>query len=259
MSRTTFLVLLAGSLLTATAWAADDAFTGKWKLDPEKSVMTDQMKVDSLGGNKWALNFSGDNVETVIADGTDQPGLYGSTVSITVGEPNTMTVVRKKDGRMWVKGVWTLSADGSTLHDDFTGYQPDGSTQHLDYLYKRDGGGAGFSGTWVSISEKRDKGFEVEIRPFEEDGLSFDNKGSGMITSVKFDGKEYPSSGANAVEGYMTSATRVDAHTLHVTHTLKGKVLDTQEMVVSPDGKTITISVNQKGRSKPNVLVFERE
>ena len=259
MTKRTIFLLLASGILTGTAWAADDPFTGKWKLDPEKSVMTDQMKVTAIGGNKWELNFSGDNVETIVADGTDQPGLFGSTVSITVGGPNLMTVVRKKNGHMWVKGVWTLSADGSTLHDDFTGYQPDGSTSRLDYLYKRSGGGSGFSGTWESVSEKRDKGFEVEIGTFEGDGLAFDNKGSGMITSVKFDGKEYPSSGANAVDGYTTSGTRGDAHTLHLEHKLKGKVLDAQEATVSDDGKTMTIQVKQPGRNKPDVLVFERE
>lgn len=259
MAMRDVLLLLAGSLLVGNVWAADDPFAGKWKLNPEKSVMTDQMKVTAIGENKWELNFSGDNVETIVADGTDQPGLFGSTVSITVGGPDTMTIVRKKDGHMWVKGVWTLSGDGSTLHDDFTGYQPDGTTSHLDYLYKRIGGGTGFSATWESVSEKRDKGFEVEIGKFEGDGLSIDNKASGMITSVKFDGKEYPSSGANAVEGYTTSGTRDDPHKLRLEHKLKGKLLDTQDAMVSDDGKTMTIQVKQPGRDKPNVMVFERE
>ena len=48
-----------------------------------------------------ALDFGG-GVETIVADGTDQPGLSGTTVSITVGGPDAWKIVRKKDGRTLV-------------------------------------------------------------------------------------------------------------------------------------------------------------
>jgi hypothetical protein len=42
------------------------------------------MRVESAGPNKYNLIFSGDNVETVVADGTDQPALFGTTLAIIV-------------------------------------------------------------------------------------------------------------------------------------------------------------------------------
>jgi len=44
-----------------------------------------------------------------------------------------------------------------------------------------------------------------------------------------------------------------------VTDKISGKVRDTQEVGVSADGKTLTITVHIPGRSEPNVQVFERE
>jgi hypothetical protein len=35
--------------------------------------------------------------------------------------------------------------------------------------------------------------------------------------------------------------------------------MDTQEIVLSGDGKTLTITVRFAGREKPNVLVFARQ
>ena len=54
--------------------------------------------------------------------------------------------VRKKDGRVLLTGIWTLSKDGNSLTDDFTSYRPDGSQFRLLYVYKRVGPGQGFCG-----------------------------------------------------------------------------------------------------------------
>ena len=54
---------------------------GRWKRYSTQSRMTGQMKAGAAGENKFNLIFSGDNVETVVADCTDQPGLFGSTSS----------------------------------------------------------------------------------------------------------------------------------------------------------------------------------
>jgi hypothetical protein len=39
--------------------------------------------------------------ETIVVDGTDQPGHYGTTLSV-VSEGDTWKVIRKKDGRMQI-------------------------------------------------------------------------------------------------------------------------------------------------------------
>ena len=141
-------VVLAACLVLGTLSAADDPFVGKWKMNPSKSRLTDEMKVEAVGSNRYALTFGPGAVDTIVADGTDQPAMQGTTLSLTVKGPNNWWVVRKKKGQIRVTGDWTLSADGKTLDDNFTAYQPDGSTRKQHYLYERTAGTAGFTGTW---------------------------------------------------------------------------------------------------------------
>ncbi len=252
-------LLLAICLLTGTLWAATDSFVGRWKLDPTRSTLTDQMKVQAVGPNKYNLIFSGDNVETIVADGTDQPGLFGSTLSVTVEAPDSWKVVRKTNGRTTIIGLWKLSADGSTLIDNFTGYRPDGSTSNLHYIYKRTAGTSGFPGTWESTTEQVNSSFELQIQPYQDDGLSFIYPGGSMIKSMKLDDKDYPGSGPNAPVGYTSSLRRINALTLQMTDKMNGKLFDTQEIELSSDGKTLTITTSKPGQSKPNIMVFDRE
>src|SRR5580692_1557573 len=105
-------LLTLAAALAATLVAADDPFVGKWKVNPSKSKLTDEMKVVALGANKYVLTFGPGAVDTIVADGTDQPALQGTTLSVTVEGPNNWKVVRKKEGRRIVTGYWALSGDG---------------------------------------------------------------------------------------------------------------------------------------------------
>ena len=61
--------LSVACLATTVLWAANDPFVGEWKLDPSKSSkLTEQMKVESIAGNKYAFDFGG-GLETIAADG----------------------------------------------------------------------------------------------------------------------------------------------------------------------------------------------
>jgi len=140
--------------VSSTLWAANNPFVGDWKLNPSKSKLTDQMKVESLGANKYSFDFKGDgDVETMVIDGTDQPGSGGTTLSVSVEGPNAWKVVRKKEGRMLLTANWNLSKDGNTLTDNYNEISPNGSVSTVNYVYKRTAGGPGFAGTWVSTSE----------------------------------------------------------------------------------------------------------
>jgi hypothetical protein len=259
MATRIFQLLLAIYMIAAALWAGDDSFAGKWKLDPSRSRLTDQMKVRAAGPNKYDFIFSGDNVETVVADGTDQPGLFGSTLAVIVKGPDAWKIVRKTNGRTTITGVWQLSDNGNTLTDSFTSYHADGSTTNLHYVYKRTEGTSGFPGTWESITEQVNSTFEIQIQPYQGDGLSIVYPGSEMTKSMRFDDKDYPNSGANAPKGYTSSAHRVNEQTLQVTDKVNGKLINTQRIELSPDHKTLTITISNPGQSKPNIQVFDRE
>ena len=257
MLRRLFLLLLVVAIATTRLHAADDFFVGKWKLNPEKSTMHDQMKVNSAGTNRYAFDFGG-GPEFIVANGTDQPGLEGTTLAVTAEAPRVWRVVRKNNGRMQISAIWTLSPDGKSLRDDFTGYQPNGASFTIHYIYTPIGGASGFAATWDSISEKPGRG-EIEVQPYQDSGLSFINQTQHSTKNMKFDGKDYPVKDANAPAGALSSSRRVNASTLEFTEKRNGKVADKQHIQLSPDGKTLTMTIQPANGLRPNVLVFERE
>lgn len=256
---TTLPGVLALGLATSMAWAAESPFIGEWKLDPSKSRMPDEMKVESKGGNKYAFDFGG-GAETIVVDGSDQPGGYGGTLlSVKAEAPDTWIVERKKDGRLLLKGTWKLSKDGSTLTDYFREFESDGSTLSMDYVYQRTGGGSGFAADWQSIKETMNSPFLMQVKEFQGDGLSLITPSEHETKNLKLDGKDYPNQGPNANPGSSSSTRRVDEHNLVTTDKASGKVTDTEEIGLSDDLKTLTITVHVAGRDKPNVMVFERK
>src|SRR6266566_1740410 len=129
ISLATIAVLCVGA--APLSRAADQPFIGKWKLNLSKSKLADQMTIAPAGANRYTLTFAGvGDTETLVADGTDQPGILGRTL---------------------LTANWKLSDDGKALTDTFIGNQPDGSTSRIDLVYKRAEGSAsnsGIPGTW---------------------------------------------------------------------------------------------------------------
>ena len=98
ISLATIAVLCVGA--APLSRAADQPFIGKWKLNLSKSKLSDQMTIAPAGANRYTLTFAGiGDTETLVADGTDQPGILGSTISVTVEAPGNWKIVRKQGGR----------------------------------------------------------------------------------------------------------------------------------------------------------------
>jgi hypothetical protein len=263
MLRRTIQLLCFTCLIAAMSRAADEPLIGKWKLNLSKSKLADQMTIAPAGANRYTLTFAGvGETETLVADGTDHPGVLGSTISITIEAPNNWKIVRKQGGRTLLTANWKLSEDGKTLTDTFIGNQPDGSTSRVDLVYKRAEGSAsnsGIPGTWETTEEKIDTAYELEIRPHESDGLTFQVSGGGPATNVKFDGKDYPPASGSPAQGGTTSARRLGDHSIELTKKLKGKIMETREITVSPDRKTLTMTRHLVDQRLPNILIFDRE
>jgi hypothetical protein len=258
MTRALKLLVFA-NMAVAMAWAAENPFIGNWKLDSSKSRMPDEMKVESKGGNTYSFDFGG-GPETIVADGSDQPGGYGgTTLSVKADAPDTWIVARKKDGQLLIKATWKLSKDGDTLTDYFRGFDPAGPTLSMDYVYRRSGGGSGFAADWKSIKERMNSPFGLEVRAFERDGLTFILPVEHDTKSAKLDGKDYPDQDPNARPGSSCSIRQIDEHSLEMTDKAGGKITRTREIKLSSDGKTLTMIMPVTGQSEPDVLVFDRE
>lgn len=257
-------------LAIGTLSAANDPFVGKWKVNPSKSKLYDEMKIEAAGPNKFVLTFGPGQVDTIVADGSEQPALSGTTLSITMKGPNSWEIVRKMKGRTLLKAEWTLSEDGKTLNDAFTQYLPDGltlfseplpngSTLFLPYVYDRTAGTSGFAGTWDSESAKASPKIELQIEPYEGDGLSFKRSDEEMVKKIKLDGKNYPELNQGADTGTTYSGRRVNERSLEITYKSKGKITGTLQTELSADLKTLTMTERPVGQSMPkSILVFDR-
>jgi hypothetical protein len=238
------------------AWAAESPFIGSWKLDPSKTRMPDEMKVQNQGGNKYAFDFGG-AVEAIVVDGTDQPACCGTQLSVKPEAPDTWIVERKQGGRLLLRARWKLSKDQSTLTDYYREFETDGETHSMDYVYQRTGdGGSGFAADWQSIKETMNSPYSIEVKEFDGDGLSFITPSDHQTKNVKFDGKDYPDGGGGNVT---SSLRRVDERNLVMTAKANGKVIETDEIALSPDRRTLTITKHIPGHDKPIVMVFERK
>lgn len=243
-------------LVTVPSWAATDPFVGDWKVNPSKSKLVDHMKVDSLGANKYAFDLGG-GPEKIIVDGTDQPAAFETMLSVTAEGPDTWKVVRKKNGRTLLTGIWKLSQDGNTLTDNYTEFDPKGSPSTTIYSFARTAGAAGFAGTWETTMPVTSS-FVLQIRPYENNGLSF-VRSSGERRNLKLDGKDHPVEGRGVVAGLTSSARRVDERTLEITDKINGQITRTDHIELSPDLKTLTRTIRPIGQRNAAVLVFERQ
>jgi hypothetical protein len=229
------------------------------------------MTIEAGGANRYVITFGPGQVDTVVADGSDQPALSGTTLSITVKGANNWEIIRKMKGRTLLTAYWTLSEDGTTLNDAFTQYLPDGmtlfsqplpngSTLFLPYVYARTAGTSGLLGTWDSESAKAAPGLELQIEPYEGDGLSFNSRDGTMTKKMKFDGNDYPNLDSNAGAGATSSGRRMNEHSLAITDNFKGKTTGTRQIELSTDLKTLTMTVRLVGQRRPkSILVFDRE
>jgi hypothetical protein len=246
----------AHSAVAAPAfWTANDPFVGKWKLDISRSTIVDDMRVDALGPKRFAFIFEGGPRETIVADGTDQPGLTGTTLAVKAEDARNLTVVRKQDGRITVSAHWKLAPDGRSLRDSFTGFRPDGSKVTVDYLYKRMSGSTGFAGDWESTTKPADLSVEFAIEPYDNEGFSFVS--SASTKNVTFDGREHAARGTK--DGSTFSGRRRGARAMEYTEMTGGKIERQRRFEVSSDGRTLTETLHIAGQAIPDVLVFARE
>jgi hypothetical protein len=257
-TRTMQSAALAFLFVAATS-AADSPFTGTWKLNADESKLTGlRLKIQNLGGNKYKFIF-GDDSQTIVADGTDQPNKYGGTWSVKQEGSNTWKEVDKRDGKITSTSTWALSDDGQRLEIKTEGTRADGSSFTDEMKTKRTAGTSGLVGTWESTDMKIGSPTDWQIQPYDGNGLTFLYPSSKEQLDIKFDGKDYASRGPRTTPGATSSGRRVDDRTLDITVKLKGKVIEHDEYKVSEDAKKLTLTAHYPGIETPQTIVYDRQ
>jgi hypothetical protein len=109
----------------------------------------------------------------------------------------------------------------------------------------------------VSTSAQFDTAYIVQVRPYQTDGLSIIFSSEGVTKNIRFDGNDYTNLGSGVKT--VSSAERMNERKIALKDKIEGKVVGTQEMNVSDNGETLTLTIHTPGRSDPNVLVLERQ
>jgi hypothetical protein len=229
-------------------------FIGEWRLDPAKSRLPDEMKVQRKTGNTYIFDFGG-GAETISIDGADHPGLDATLLSVKAKGPRTWIVERKKGSRVLLTATWKLSNDESTLTDQVRQFEVDGSILSMDYVYRRATKGTSFASDWESVKETVTSPFFMTVKAFQDSGYSFVSPFG--TTNAALEGKD-PAS-RSGEQRASTSVRQTDDRTLVITIRHDGRVAATEHMVLATDFKTMTLTIYVAGRDKPTVLAFERK
>jgi hypothetical protein len=105
--------------------------------------------------------------------------------------------------------------------------------------------------------EPQDRGFK-----FVGDGVNSDGKAIHQEGSVKFDGKDYPVTGAGVPPDMTIAVRMIDTHTRDFVGKRGGKEGQRGQDVISKDGKTLTRTTkgqNAQGQKYNNVLVYDKQ
>ena len=145
------------------------------------------------------------------------------------------------------------------LTDDYTEFDPTGAPSTVNYLYKPAAAGPGFAGTWESTLPPIDSTFVLQLRSYEDNGLSFINSSEQVARNVKFDRTDHSNFGRRVVEGSTSWARPMDGRALEITGKIRGRITRTEQIERFPDLKTLTMAVHPVGQAEPSIFVFERQ
>jgi hypothetical protein len=94
------------------------------------------------------------------------------------------------------------------------------------------------------------------------EGVAADGKAISYSFTVKYDGKDYPTTGTMPGGADMISIKRVDANNYEAILKKAGKAVGTSKVVISADGKTTTLTAkitDASGKSATAVSVYDKQ
>jgi hypothetical protein len=232
-------------LFTNGLTAADNPFTGTWKLDMSKSDCTGEtIRYQALKANMVRYTGGGETY-TFTTDGQPHPGLFGRVVSVKQIDTNTWQRTTEFKGKILSEATLALSPDGNTLTETSRGTRPDGSSFENTEVYNRVGEGSGILGgmlgIWRSKSAAESSSSLLEFADNGADGIAFVLRQIDGKCLLKFDGGNYSATGPTVPDGLTLSATRTGDRSFEMTEKIKGKPIYKASYTVSDDGKTLTV------------------
>jgi hypothetical protein len=248
MKKLILLGILSAFLFPFTMFGQSN-FDGTWKIDLTSAQFPKKPDVFLLQNGTYDCKSCVPPI-SVKADGQDHPVTghpYYDTVSVKVIDNNTIEETDKRAGKTVAVTKLTVSADGKTLHFDFT----DSSNTNADPVKGQgistrvEAGPAGshaISGSWrITTIQNLSSNAVTFTLKVDGDTLNMTNP-TGQSYAAKLDGTDAPYSGDPGIT--TVSVKRIDKNTIEETDKRDGKPITVARMTVSPDGKTMTFVVH---------------
>lgn len=262
MNRWLRLGLLISSFLPLPTHA-QSPFDGTWKVDLAESQSQSRPEVYLLENGTYRCRTC-DPPIAIRADGRDHK-ITGEpcydTVSITVDD-RTVRETDKRQAKIVGTSTMTVSPDGNSATVNWSeSCSASGDTvTGNDIMTRLAGGPAGshpISGTW-RISKRLNRSENALVITLKLDDHTFtftDPTGQGY--TAKLDGTETPIAGD--LSHTIVSAKRTSQDTVQVTNKHNGKIDEIDEFKISPDGKTLTVSLENRSTQNTRQFVLHKQ
>jgi hypothetical protein len=257
-----FVVLL--SLLTPGLAMAQSVFDGTWKVDMKTAQFPTKPDVYLLQDGMYHCKTCVPAID-IKADGQDQKVTghpYFDTLSLKIVDDRTIEQITKKNGKTNGTSKTWVSPDGNTMMFEFS----DSSATNADpvtgkgeetRVAKGPAGSHAISGSWRT----------TKMDSFSDNGLAFTYKVEGdsltMTTptgqsyTAKLDGTDAPYKGDPGTTS--VSVKRVDKNTIEESDKRDGKVIGVGHMTVSADGKSMTMTYDDKLHGTTSKIVAQKQ
>lgn len=254
-------LFLAAAFCFAAVSRAQSPFDGTWRADLAQTKFSPQPISFYISQGWYHCDNTCNPPYDIAADGQDHPvsGHAYDSLSVTIVDPHTISVVGKKGGTVIFESTRTVSADGKTLTVKTTDHPMNGGAPStFETVGKRSGvapsGVHATSGKWV-VTKQSGSGTElVTTYKMNGDELTM-TAGSGETYTARLDGSDYPVK--NAYGWDAVSLKKINDHTIEETDKRSGTVTDVSTITVS--GNKITVVDNDKLTNRTSTYVATKQ
>jgi len=258
MKKLLFVLLLVPVL----GWA-QSPFNGTWKIDLGKTKLPKKPDVLLVQNGMYECKTCAPPIN-VKADGQFQKvsgNPYTDMIKVTVVDDRHVNSEAQKDGKQINSVKRSVSEDGNTLTEEWTYYGnptggPVSGTDTMTRVGKAAAGVNAVSGSWR----------EAKSDVATADALLFTYTGGGDSLSMttptgqsytaKLDGKDVPYVGD---PGTTSVSLKRIGDSIEETDKRDGKVISVSKMTVAPDGRTMTVVVDDKLHGSTATYVAEKQ
>ena len=250
------IVILAAA---GTAFAADNPWVGKWKLDPSQSKLTgDTIHFASGKGGDMTYTSEGHTSKFKL-DGQPYKTWSGAEAIWKKIDNNTFESHFTLNGTDLGVDTWTISSDGKSLKVESKGTRPDGSSFDRTADYTRVAGKSGLDGSWKSTKADVDADRTFDMTADGDQGMKWTIPEMKAAVSLKMDGKDYPAEGPTVPKGLTLAVTPVSSNSFKLMEKMNGMPLWHGTYTLSADGKKMTVVGSPAKTNEPTTEVYLRQ